>query len=104
MKDQRIICKEQFENSGIEYTPINWHIWKRAFDRGLSIASVVNKNSDISNVSNRFICQVLRGDEVIETRISKDESDIDYWIFTFKEVYSKYGNQINYFKGVLTDC
>ena len=40
----REISLRLFNESGIENTPMNWHIWKRAFDLGVSsIKEDVNK-------------------------------------------------------------
>jgi len=52
MDNQREISKELFDKSGLESTPNNWHIWKRAFDLGVSKA----KESDLlHNVSKNAV-------------------------------------------------
>ena len=50
MDNQRGISKKLFDESKIEATPMNWHIWKRAFDLGVEA-----KESDLlHDVSNSF--------------------------------------------------
>ena len=48
MENQREICLAEFNKSRIENTPMNWHIWKRAYDRGA--ANEATYYSDIHNV------------------------------------------------------
>lgn len=77
-KNQREISMERFKASKLANTPNNWHIWKRAFDLGVS---ATEKNS---NGFNRYLIMV--GIRSAEFTLSDDviNENLEY----FKDSYN----------------
>jgi len=51
METQREKCLSEFKESHLEETPLNWHIWKRAFDRGVNFSKNI-KDGDVCTCKN----------------------------------------------------
>jgi len=64
MDNQREISKELFDKSNIEAIPMNWHIWKRAFDLGVEAkeSDLLNENDIVSKLPKHIVSN--KGDYV----------------------------------------
>lgn len=84
MSKQRQESLRLFKQTGLDDNPLNWHIWKRAFDLGVASADKF-KNLNTSLVSGSLAYQKAieyakfkHGDEYYDKTFSRDVEDTIY--------------------------
>jgi aspartate ammonia-lyase len=76
MKNQREISTKAFKESGIEQTPSNWHLWKRAFDCGAT-ESIPEEIQKVVNTNFYEMIEDSKGDFTITESIMSPEDYVE---------------------------